>query len=157
MRSWIAKSVKTAAEGQERGFHGGKKVKGRSRHVAIDSQGTLLAVHVRAANKADGAEAGAVMVQACERHPSIESFTADGSYQRQAEEVAREQLGVELHVTAKPKTPKPSRHRQKKGASRLSGSAGGSSALSLGLGSAACSPKNTKKPSKAPRRGSGAP
>jgi hypothetical protein len=29
----------------------GKKVKGRSRHVAIDSQGTLLAVHVCAANK----------------------------------------------------------------------------------------------------------
>ncbi len=64
----------------------------------MDSQGTLLAVHVRAANKADGAEAGAVLVQACERHPSIESFTADGSYQRQAAEVAREQLSVELHV-----------------------------------------------------------
>ena len=87
-----SQSVKSAAEGEERGFHGGKKIKGRSRHVAIDSQGTLLAVHVRAANKADGAEAGAVMVQACERHPSLESFTADGSYQRQAEEVAREQF-----------------------------------------------------------------
>ena len=41
-------------KGEERGFHGGKRIKGRSRHVAIDSQGTLLAVHVRAANKADG-------------------------------------------------------------------------------------------------------
>ena len=83
-------SVKSAAEGEERGFQGGKKIKGRSRHVAIDSQGTRLAVHVRAAHKADGREAGAVMVQACERHPSIESFTANGSYQRQAERVARE-------------------------------------------------------------------
>ena len=81
-------------------------------------------MHVRAVHKADGAEAGTVMVQACERHPSIESFTADGSYQRQAEAVAREQLGVEFHVTAKPKTPKPSRHRLKKGALRPSGSAG---------------------------------
>lgn len=53
-----SQSVKAAAEGEERGFPGGKKSKGRSRHVAIDSQGTLLAVHVRAANKADGAGGG---------------------------------------------------------------------------------------------------
>ncbi len=39
-----SQAVKTAAEGQERGLDGGKKVKGRSRHVAVDSQGTLLAV-----------------------------------------------------------------------------------------------------------------
>lgn len=56
-------SVETTAEGEARGFHGGKKIKGRSRHVAIDSQGTLPAVHVTGANKADGAEAGAVMVR----------------------------------------------------------------------------------------------
>ena len=55
--------MKTAAEVEERGLHGGKKVKGRSRHVSIDTQGTLLAVHVCAANKADGAQAGAVMVR----------------------------------------------------------------------------------------------
>ena len=33
-----SQSVKSAAEGEERGFHGGKKIKGRSRHVAVDSQ-----------------------------------------------------------------------------------------------------------------------
>lgn len=152
-----SQSVKTAAEGQERGFHGGKKVKGRSRHVAIDSQGTLLAVHVCAANKADGVEAEAVMVQACERHPSIESFTADASYQRQAEQVARAVLGVELHVTAKPTVPKASRHRQKKGALYRFGSAGGSSAPSPGWASAVCLPKSTRKPSPAPKLGSGVP
>ena len=150
-----SQSVKSAAEGEERGFHGGKKIKDRSRHVAVDSQGTLLAVHVCAANKADGAEAPAVMGQACGHHPSIASFTADGSYQRQAEEAARELLGVELHVTAKPKVPKPSRHRLKKGGSRQSGSAGASNAPSPGWASAACSPRNTKRPSPAPRRGSG--
>ncbi len=30
-------SIKSAAEGGERGFHGGKRIKGRSRHVAVDS------------------------------------------------------------------------------------------------------------------------
>ena len=104
-----SQSVKTAAEGEQRGFHGGKRIKGRSRHVAVDSQGTLLAVHVTAANKADGAEAAAVMVQAVERHPTLESFTADQSYQRQAEHAARELLGRDLHVTAKPAQKKVSR------------------------------------------------
>ena len=143
-------SVKTAAEGEERGFHGGKKIKGRSRHVAIDSAGTLLAVHVTGANKADGSEAGAVMAQAVERHPSIESFTADKSYQRQAEAAARQLLGRDLHVTAKPKAT-----AQKK-ASRPSLSAGASSAPSPGWASAACSPRSTRKPSPRPKRGSGA-
>jgi transposase len=70
-------SVKTAAEGEARGFHGGKKLKGRSRHVAVDSQGTLLAVRVTAANQSDSAQAGAVMAQAAESYPGLESFTAD--------------------------------------------------------------------------------
>ena len=146
-----SQSVKAAAEGEERGFHGGKKIKGRSRHVAVDSQGTLLAVHVTAANKADGAGAAAVMVQAVERHPSLESFTADKGYQRQAEAAARERLGCDLHVTAKPAAT-----TQKK-ALHPSLFAGASSGLSPGLANAACSPKNTKKPSLRRRHGSGAP
>ena len=145
-----SQSVKTASEGEEHGFHGGKRIKGRSRHAAIDSQGTLLAVRVAAANKADSAQAGAVMVQAVERHPSIESFTADQSYQRQAEAAARELLGRDLHVTAKPAPT-----AQKKASRRLP-SAGASSALSPGSASAACSPKSTRKPSPPPKRGSGA-
>ena len=34
-----SQNVKTAAEGEAHGFHGGKKIKGHSRHVAVDSQG----------------------------------------------------------------------------------------------------------------------
>ena len=152
-----SQAVKTAAEGAARGLHGGKKVKGRARHVAVDSQGTLLAVHVCAANKADGAEAGTVMRQAAEGHPSLESFTSDAAYKRQAERVAREQLGVELHITAKPKKQKPSRCRIKKGAaSNPSLSAGALNAPLPGLASAGSSPKSTRKPSPAPKRGSGA-
>ena len=143
-----SQSVRSAAEGAARGFHGGKKIKGRSRHVAVDSQGTLLAVHVTAANQADSAQAGAVMAQAIERFASLESFTADKGYQRQAERAAREHLGVDLHVTAKPAT-------QKK-ALPPSPSAGGLSAPSPGWDSVGSSPKSTRKPSPAPKRGSGA-
>jgi hypothetical protein len=34
---WIASSVKTTAVGAERGYDGGKKVKGRKRHLLVDT------------------------------------------------------------------------------------------------------------------------
>ena len=97
-----SQSVKTAAEGEARGFHGGKRIKGRSRHVAVDSQGTLLAVHVTAANASDSSQAGAVMAQAKAAYPELESFTADQGFRRQAARAAHA-LDCELHVTHKPK------------------------------------------------------
>ena len=97
-----SQSVKTAAEGEARGFHGGKMIKGRSRHVAVDSQGTLLAVHVTAANASDSSQAGVVMTQAKDAYPTLESFTADQGFRRQAQRAAHA-LDCEWHVTAKPK------------------------------------------------------
>ena len=83
-----SQSVKTAAEGEAHGFHGGKMIKGRSRHVAVDSRGTLLAVHVTAANASDSSQAGAVMAPAKDAYPDLESFTADQGFRRQAEAAA---------------------------------------------------------------------
>ena len=141
-------SVKTAAEGEQRGFHGGKRIKGRSRHVAVDSRGTLLAVRVTAANRADSPEAGAVMAQAVEAHPTIESFTADAGYKAQAEAAARQGLGRDFHVV------------KKRRASRASSScpaAGSSSAPLPGSANAAGSPKTTKNPPAPPKPGFGRP
>lgn len=46
-----SQSVKTTqVGGEERGFDGGKKVKGRKRHLLVDTLGLLLIVVVRAAN-----------------------------------------------------------------------------------------------------------
>lgn len=97
-----SQSVKTAAEGEAHGFHGGKKIKGRSRHVAVDSQSPLLAVHVTAANVSDSSQAGAVMAQAKDTYPDLESLTADQGFRRQAEAAAHA-LDCELHVAHKPK------------------------------------------------------
>lgn len=49
-----SQSVKTTEMGGVRGFDGGKLVKGRKRHVWVDSLGLLLAVLVTAANVQDG-------------------------------------------------------------------------------------------------------
>ncbi len=49
-----AQSVKTTeVGGAERGYDGGKKVKGRKRHLLVDTQGFVLKVKVLAANGAD--------------------------------------------------------------------------------------------------------
>ena len=97
------------------------------------------------------------MHQAAERHPSLQSFTADTAYKRQAERVARERLGAELHITAKPKKQRSSRCRlQKRAASSRPSSAGGWNAPLRDSGSAACSAKSTKRRSARPKRGSGA-
>ena len=36
-----AQSVKTAGKGEKRGFDGGKKIKGRKRQIAVDTQGNV--------------------------------------------------------------------------------------------------------------------
>lgn len=48
-----AQSVKTAYSGCDRGFDGGKSIKGRKRHILVDSLGLLLGVIVTAANVQD--------------------------------------------------------------------------------------------------------
>jgi putative transposase len=48
-----SQSVKTTAVGGVRGYDGGKKVKGRKRHILVDTLGHLLKVVVHAANIQD--------------------------------------------------------------------------------------------------------
>ena len=44
----------TEVSGEQRGYDGGKKVKGRKRHIGVDTLGMLCAVVVTAANVSDG-------------------------------------------------------------------------------------------------------
>ena len=37
-----SQSVKTASSAHDKGFDGGKKIKGRKRHIAVDTLGNLL-------------------------------------------------------------------------------------------------------------------
>ena len=49
-----SQSVKTTAVGGDRGFDGGKQVKGRKRNIRVDTMGNLLKVLVTVANMNDG-------------------------------------------------------------------------------------------------------
>jgi putative transposase len=59
---------------------GGKKVKGRKRHVVTDTQGHLLYVKVHAANIHDTIGGCEVFEEAQNRYPSLQGVCADAGY-----------------------------------------------------------------------------
>ena len=56
-----SQSVKTVQKGRQRGYDAGKKIKGRKRHIAVDTLGLLLVVVVHSAGIQDRVGARAVL------------------------------------------------------------------------------------------------
>jgi putative transposase len=80
-----SQSVKTAEGGPDRGTDGGKKVKGRKRHILVDSLGFLIAVVVTAANVDDARAAQDVFAQVRGRDfPRLRVVFVDGQYHNYA-------------------------------------------------------------------------
>jgi putative transposase len=91
--------------GEDIGTDGGKRVKGRQRHIAVDTLGLLLAVSVTAANVSDGRAAPQVLEQLKgEDNPRLKKVPGDERYNdktlRQYLEAERPEL--ELEVTGRP-------------------------------------------------------
>ena len=76
-----SQSVKTTAVGGERGFDGGKLVKGRKRTTLVDTMGNLMRVMVTAANRNDG-QLGIVLLKQLPKGLTVrlKRLWADGSY-----------------------------------------------------------------------------
>jgi putative transposase len=78
-------SVKTTAQGGERGYDGGKNIHGRQRQVSVDVVGLLLAVGVSSAAIADAGAAPRVRQQLRpETYPRLEVIWADTNYHKHA-------------------------------------------------------------------------
>ena len=75
-----AQSVKTTHSGPERGFDGGKRVKGRKRHLVVDTLGLVLAVLVTAANVNDKRGFEELSYRLRERFDRLQVIWADGGY-----------------------------------------------------------------------------
>ena len=76
-----SQSVKTTEEsGGIKGYDGGKQVKGRKRHVLVDTLGLLLSVEVTPANTSDQAGARRLLSGLKPLQPRLELIWADGSY-----------------------------------------------------------------------------
>src|SRR5437868_12546 len=76
-----SQSVPAAEGGEQRGFDAHKKVKGRKRHVVVDTLGLLLAVTVTAASADDAAAApGALAQLPRDDFPRLRLLWADQKY-----------------------------------------------------------------------------
>jgi len=62
------------------GYDAGNKIKGRKRHIAVDTQGNLLAVIVHSAGIQDRVAARAVLMRLLCRFDTITTIFADGGY-----------------------------------------------------------------------------
>ncbi len=94
-----SKSVKTAYASEERGIDGGKKVKGRKRHIVTDIMGNLLSIKVHAANIHDtksGIEPAKIAFQ---NYPTIQAFCGDAGYCKSFEQDVSEQLNLRVDIS----------------------------------------------------------
>jgi transposase len=63
-----------------RGYHGGKKITGRGRHVAVDAEGWLLALVVTAASVSDRAGARLLVIRLRDAFSTLKIMWADSGY-----------------------------------------------------------------------------
>ena len=77
-----SQTIKAPAAGGSRGFDGAKKMVGRKRHIAVDTDGRLLMVNLTTGDIADSTGAQAVMDALRKRWPWIKHLFADGAYDR---------------------------------------------------------------------------
>jgi putative transposase len=74
-------TVKSTEMGGAVGYDGGKKIKGRKRHIVVDTLDLLLAVVVTAANLDDGTYAALVLGRLkAEAFPRLKKVFADNNY-----------------------------------------------------------------------------
>ena len=93
--------------GEEQGFDGNKKVKGRKRHIVTDVLGLVLGCYVSSANTADVKAAPAVLVWVLELYPRIVKVLADQGYRGNLGQLieqffAQEGRQVELELSQRP-------------------------------------------------------
>jgi len=103
-----SQSVKTPTVGGERGFDGGKQVKGRKRHTLVDTMGNLLKVIVTAANMADGKAAIALFKQLPQPlFRRLRRIWADGGYRGEfVEWVTQKFKKIVVDITLRSDNPK---------------------------------------------------
>jgi hypothetical protein len=76
-----SQSVKsTGVGGDQRGYDGGKKVKGRKRHILVDTEGLVLKAKVHSAKIMDYEGIKTLLTKADEAFPRFSHLWLDGGY-----------------------------------------------------------------------------
>ena len=105
------------------GYHGGKKITGRGRHLAVDTEGWLLALVVTAASVSDKAGAKLLIIRLFDAFSTLKIMWADSGYDgKPLASYAQAAAAITVEVV----------RRTARTASRSSAAAGSSSGPSAG-------------------------
>jgi putative transposase len=95
----------TGVGGEQRGYDGGKKVRGRKRHLLVDTEGLVLEARVHSAKVPDEDGIKLLLESARDRLPRLSHLWVDAGYRGRGKEWAENVLGLNVKVVHR--TPKP--------------------------------------------------
>ncbi len=105
-----SQSVKTTwVGGEDRGYDGGKKVKGRKRHLLVDTEGLVLKAKIHAANVIDQEGIKRLLDGAKELFPHLSHLWLDAAYRGEEEGKGwvEKVLGWTVDLVERPRKPAP--------------------------------------------------
>ncbi len=101
-----SQSTKTTGVGGEaRGYDGGKKIRGRKRHLLVDTEGLVLKARVHNAKVPDQDGIKLLLKGVRDHLPRLSHLWVDAGYQGRGKEWAEQVLGLSVEVVHR--TPKP--------------------------------------------------
>jgi putative transposase len=101
-----SQSVKsTGVGGEERGYDGGKKVRGRKRHLLVDTEGFVLKAKVHSAKIPDQDGIKLLLKVAYDDFTRLSHLWVDAGYRGRGKEWAEEVFGLSVEIVHR--TPKP--------------------------------------------------
>jgi putative transposase len=103
-----SQSVKTTGVGgEQRGFDGGKKVRGRKRHILVDTEGLVVEARVHSAKVPDQDGIRRLLEPARSRLPRLSHLWVEAGYRGRGKEWAQRALGLEVEVVNRSPKPTP--------------------------------------------------
>lgn len=97
-----SQATRISPQGGTSGYDAAKKVKGRKRHLVVDTLGLLLAVTVTAASVQDRDGAPDVVAQACSKYATIEKLYADSAYAGKCAQRLEHDNDIAVEVVRRP-------------------------------------------------------
>jgi putative transposase len=97
----------TGVGGEQRGYDGGKKVRGRKRHLLVDTEGLVLKAKVHSAKVPDQDGLRLLLESARSRNSHLKHLWLDAGYEGRGKRWVEEVLGLSVEIVRRPAKPIP--------------------------------------------------